>query len=535
MTHTSPSSSSRPNAYAPEAWLLTAILWTSFAIAALLLINLATLPLGRDQAVFSLIGAGMLEGRAAYSEAWDIKPPAIYVVFSIAHGIFGDSELAPRLFEAVAMLAMALGFYRLSESVDATHAAALAFAITLFAMVKLGFWHTSQPETYAAVLLVWAVVGTQRHWYVTVGAIYFFAALLKPSFGGGIIPSMLYAIMMIPRDRRGLISIVQVLMRFAVGGAAVTSLFGVYLWLSGGLAEFIWTTFSFMPNYLGDVSSETSTSLFYEFAKTIWYMLLSWPVIIIGCCLGLLFCLTRSELRATAFLLIGVAFFPMVGVALQGKYFPYHFVAAIGPLGLLAGWGFWFALSSERLILLLRVAVLFLLIGLMIVPETSQRFFRNTTDRVQTALLPASERETHGRDVFSWRSFDRESMLKTADWIKTNTPESTSIYVWGFDPNIYLMSERPHSSRFISNFTQRVEWSAEATRQELLVTLEQTPPTVIVVSKFDVMEAVTGNNMSSGDVLETDFVELRTFIQENYILAKDFGSFDVYRLDAETN
>lgn len=505
-------------------------LWFLLILAAALLINLITLPLGRDQAVFSVIGGAMLEGQAPYSDVWDIKPPGIYFVYALAHAVFGGGEIAPRLLEVFTMLLMALGCYKLSVCTGDTRAAALAFLLALFGMVKFGFWHTAQPETFAAVLLIWAVIATQNRWYVTVGALYFCAALLKPSFGGGIVPSMIYAIMMIPRDRRNVYNVINPLARMAVGGAAVTVLCLGYLWISGGLAAFVWTMFSFVPNYVGDVASEETKSIFWQFAKASWHMAMIWPALVIGCGITLLFSFQKPELLGTSLLLVGAAFFPLVGVALQGKFFYYHFMATVGPLGLIAGWGYWMALTSDRLNAFVRVALLGVLLSALFLPESSLRFMKLSAERIQVAFLPEPERTQRKSEFFTWRSFDRASMIEASEWIKANTPEDSSIYVWGFDPNLYLLADRPSVTRFISNFTQRVSWSSEETRRELMETLQSNPPAAIVVSKFDIMEAVTGNMMSSGDLLETDFPALRDFVQNRYVLVENFGNFDVYDL-----
>lgn len=507
----------------------------AFAVSVLLLLNLGTQPLGRDQATFSVIGFGMLEGRAPYSDAWDIKTPGIFFIYSLAHAIFGSGELAPRGLEIIAMVLMAVGYFKLTEGLVDIRAAAISFVIALYSMTIFGFWHTGQPETYGAVILVWAVLATQQRWYIAAGALYAFAIFLKPSFGGGVLPSLAYALCMIPKDQRGAAEILRVIAKFAAGGFAVLAAVIGYLWAVGALQAFAWTMFSFLPNYLGNVKVSDSRSLVYDSAKTLVRFCYAWPAIIFGVGVGVIFAVRSRALLWTTLHLLAVAAFPLIGVALQGKFFPYHYLAALGPMALIAGWGIWLCATTDAMNRIIRGAVVVLFGLLLVLPKPDQRFLKTSADRVAMTFLSADEQKQQHAKLFSTGSFDRAATLGVVDWINSNLAEDASVYVWGFDPSIYLLSHRNPPTRFISNFPQRVTWSSDSSRDELMQSLKQSPPNAIIVSKTDVMRAVTGNLMDSGTVLEQNFDSLRQFIKDRYMLSTRVGSFDIYKILEDPN
>src|SRR3954466_14829819 len=83
-------------------WWLKALAWTVIIASALLTL---TFSFGRDQGIYALVGEGILRGEAPYKALWDFKPPGIFFVHALAQGLFGKNMMAPRLLEALALLA----------------------------------------------------------------------------------------------------------------------------------------------------------------------------------------------------------------------------------------------------------------------------------------------------------------------------------------------------------------------------------------------------------------------------------------------
>jgi hypothetical protein len=104
------------------------------------------------------------------------------------------------------------------------------------------------------------------------------------------------------------------------------------------------------------------------------------------------------------------------------------------------------------------------------------------------------------------------------------------VFVWGFEPVIYWLSEREPASRFIYNVPQRCPWEEQAARRLLMQDLAHNPPSLVVVQSRDVFPSVTGNGLDSKDSLP-DFPELRLYIEEGYTHVRKIEDFEIYARD----
>jgi hypothetical protein len=113
--------------------------------------------------------------------------------------------------------------------------------------------------------------------------------------------------------------------------------------------------------------------------------------------------------------------------------------------------------------------------------------------------------------------------------VRSHTGSNDSVFVWGFEPAVYWLSERQPSSRFIYNVPQRSPWQAKYARRELMRDLTRDTPATIVVQTRDVFPSVTGNALDSRDSLPS-FPELDEFISSKYVFRKRLEDFDIYAL-----
>ncbi|SDF19029.1 ArnT family glycosyltransferase [Limimaricola pyoseonensis] len=512
---------------APADRLGTALALVALAISALLIVQMLALPLGRDQATFAVIGSGMLEGRAPYSEAWDIKPPGIFFLYALADALFGPGESAPRLLEAVSLGLTGWGFWALTRPHLDPRAAAIGFLLAVVAILQFGFWHVGQPETFAAPLLVWAVLATERRYLFAAGALYGFAALLKPSFAGGGLVALIYVGVLLSREGAGPGAVLRAAAVLVAGGLSVFAATALYLHLSGALPAFVWTLFVFAPNYLGDVAPEGGgPGLAHDTAKTLWRVSKLWPVLPAAIALGLVCGLWRHPARGRALHLCAVAAFPLIGVALQGKFFAYHYLAALAPLALVAGWGVWLGLRRSHGWPLVQGAILVALALLLALPRPAAGLWDRTLAQGRAWIAPAA---APGPAAYSTNSYDRPAIEAAAAYLRERAAPGAGLYVWGFEPSLYLLSGLRPPTRFVSNFPQRVGWSAEASRAELMRDLAAAPPDYLVIESGDVMRAVTGDRRDSRAVYDEEFAALRDFVGARYALAETIGPFEIHQ------
>jgi arylsulfatase A-like enzyme len=517
------------------------------AIVYLLLI-LTTFKYGRDQGIYAVVSDTILNGGAPYRDAWDFKPPLVFFVYAAARGLLGTGMESIRIAEAMGLASLVVAFAILSRRlVGDWRAGILGAALATLVHVQLEFWHTAQPESFGGIVTAWALVfatyepaakhrclqWTQLAAWAMAGALYTIAALLKPPLGGGFVVSLLFVLyqqlrVLARRDR--LRRLGAVCLAFAVGGAVVVASVFLFFFARRALGEVHDTFFVFVPEY---------TALGFE---PRWLPVLLWKAVVDALTsfsallpLGLiLFVVLRSrtlnELGGAAHIL-GVVFFQLLGVALQAKFFDYHYGATLPLLALLAGWGFWklwLRLFTEPL----RAASAALFIGVILLASP-----KRTTEsgislaealQVRTQMLLGRAKPEDVDRLHSLGDVSFGANLEMARWLEEHVRTSEKVFIWGFEPVVYDMASREPASRYIYNVPQRLEWpGADAARRELIDELTRARPGVILVLRNDVFRDVVGDARDSVGALRR-FPELSELIEKDYRLDGRIGDFTVY-------
>ena len=118
---------------------------------------------------------------------------------------------------------------------------------------------------------------------------------------------------------------------------------------------------------------------------------------------------------------------------------------------------------------------------------------------------------------------DRQVALE----VRSRSASEDAVFIWGFEPSIYFLAERPLASRFTYNVPQRTEWQRAHSRRELLRELSLTRPKVIVVQRRDVFGSVTGSPLDSKDELP-NFPELKLLMESQFRKVKEIEDFEIY-------
>lgn len=544
--------SSAPARKTPQILAERALLAACLAGIGFLLLEILTFGHGRDQGIYTVVARTVLEGGMPYRDAWDFKPPGIFLIYALARLLFRDAQWGIRVLEVAGLALMSLGMVRLGRRYWGSGTLGLVAAtITVLVHAQLDFWHTSQPESFGGMLTIAALLCVPRpgpsglpsltptktrDWLVA-GFLFGFAGLLKPPLvGGAAIVALLPAWWdtdparpTIERLKAAARGVVRPSLLLAAGGVIPIVLCVAWFAARGALGDLYRVLFVFTPHYtaLGWHGAAPTAMLYWSFTE--WLQQYG-SVPTVGLLLALGLGVGARE-RPLAWLALGVVFVHLVGVTMQGKFFPYHYGATWPLTGLVAALGYhaFFQRARARGALGLAGFALVLLVvpfGRTATKDVPGSFLVRTEKRI--TLATGGFRDQKGLDqLASVADVNTVTNRAVADLLRNVVPAKRPVFVWGFEPSIYDMAGRAAATRYIYNVPQRVDWAKEEHRKVLLADLDKAPPAAIVVEHYDVFPHVTGDALDSADSLR-DFPEMQRLLDEKYVLHTSIGQMDVY-------
>jgi Dolichyl-phosphate-mannose-protein mannosyltransferase len=521
----------------PDAWLRAAC----FAITALAALQILIFSFGRDQGIYAMVGEGILHGKVPYKDLWDFKPPGIFFVYALAQGMFGKSMLAPRLLEVFGLVVLVACSGRLGQTFFGNSTVGyVGGALASLIHAELDFWHTGQPETFGAVLTFVALVlttgegkRTRRYWrWLLVGAAFGCAALLKPPLGGGALVCGAYLVKR-EQQQTGAKSAVSALVLVGAGVCLPSVLTVAWFALRGGLGALYWTMHDFTPGYtaLGWAGRRAPEMFYYALLEAFFKFS---AVATAGIIAAIAMTPMHAREREGIFLVLGVIAMHVTGIAMQGKFFPYHYGATLPLVAFMAGLGLYKlwrrCLAGGSGGVLAFVAFVGACVAMrQAVSDLPQDFWDRSAIRMRYLLRipPYERREALDSELGAVADVSLVADRAVAVELKARTPADAHVFIWGFEPVIYWLASREPSTRFIYDVPQRTPWQRARARGDLMRDLAAYPPAAIVVQQNDVFPMVTGDTLDSRRALAT-FPELDRLIATNYELATTVEDFEIF-------
>lgn len=547
-----------PDAAPPSA--LRAPPWANKALAAVailgmlfLLSQIALFGYGRDQGIYAMVGRAVLAGKMPYRDAWDFKPPGIFVLYALTRALLGGGQWAIRAVEIAGIVAMTFAMMRLTDRWwGDRRVGLLAGAIAALVHAQLEFWHTAQPESFGGMLTIFALLplhldapaergevppdrAARRRWFLS-GLLFGLAGLLKPPLaGGGAVVAWMLGVRVLrarsmdpflPRLRKALLPAAAI----TLGGATPIALCALWFIARGAHRDLWHVLFVFTPHYtkLGWVGETLPGMTYWGFTE---WLQQYCSVTTVGFLLFLTFPRAPRE-RAGAALIAGIIAVHLVGVIMQGKFFPYHYGATWPLTALLAALGFLrvFDRLAPRAAPLGAIAF-FTAFAVVCFFRTATK---DTEDsfllrcRARLKLITQTPRDQAGHDkLASVADVNAAANREVAAFLRDKVPADRNVFIWGFEPVIYDLADRTPATRYLYDVPQRVAWAKDTERAALMRDLDAGRPAAIVVERHDVFPMVTGDSIDSADTLK-DFPALRDRLADRYTLAKTIEDFDVY-------
>ncbi len=512
-------------------------------IIAFLVLQILSFGYGRDQGIYALVARTVLEGGMPYRDVFDFKPPGIYLVYALARVLFGNALWGIRALETASLLFTIWCLTRLARRwFENQLIGLLAGAMAALVHAQLDFWHSGQPETFGAMLTVAALVvaahdKARPSHYLAAGILFGLAGLLKPPLAGGGAVLAFWAAWRQLRAEGGWSALRRVWVKalgpigwVLLGGIAPFGLCLAWFGAKGALGALHQTFFVFTPHYTALAWADRTLlgMLYSAFCEWLFNFC---SLLSIGLLIGLA-SWRKCYLRPGVGLMASIIAMQLLGIALQGKFFPYHFAACWPLTAMLAALGWWeawrWALGRGRKTMVSLAVFMALVTSLRTATkDVHESWWRRTARRVRVYLTGAQDQQALD-GLASVADVSAKGNREVAAELRRRVPVGGVIYIWGFEPVIYDMADRRIASKYIYNVPQRVAWAAKEARAQLMADLRRTPPDAVVVAYHDVFPMVTGNGIGSEDVLAKDFPELRELLARDFGKLKHIDDFDIY-------
>ncbi len=419
-----------------------AVLALSAVIFVLIRLPFVSLPLERDEGEYAYIAQQMLRGSVPYLDAFDQKPPGVFVAYAIAFVAFGESIEVIHLFSYLWTAGVALLLFlivrRLAGELSAAFAT-LAFAVSSSDPNLLGAAANTEhfmllPMLASAWFLLRSIErDTWLLWLVT-GALGGAACWFKQVAVANALFLATYAAIAMWRKTGSPIAAVRPLVGLLAGAVVVSiPVFAVFAW-AGAWNPFLDSVFFHNFDYAQQVPiSQALESLSAAVARQAPSQIVLW--LLAG---SSLFCFRSVGTSAWTFL-FGWQLACFVGVSFGFYFRPHYFLQQLPSLCALAAisagravaWG-----MTHRSKPLGWIGVA-LMCALLVVPVVS----------ANRHVLFADDLAMRSRSIYGDNPFPES--LEIAKYIeRTSRPEET-IYILGSEPQIFFYANRRSATRYI--------------------------------------------------------------------------------------
>jgi len=510
--------------------------------AALIRIPSLPQPLGPDQGIMSVIGAGILKGQLPYKDYWEMGSPAIFYTYALMFKIFGLRMIAIPITDTIISMLTTLLVFILARSVwdkRVGYISALLFAFFSNG-VGLGmhaggdiafgtFWYLAQRETFMLPL--------------TVGAVYFMLTSMKRphSFirifisafllGGAFVykfPALIIALCLFLYlntylvrcpDHKTLKSLGLGNLAFLAGFILPAAAFALLFVVNGAFYDMTDVIIKYVFSVYGSsVSISCLPIIKMGLVHTLFLAkenFILWIFFIASSTYMIITDRTKENLLIVLWALASVLF-----VVSHREFFGYHYLMLLPPFCLLSAYGISRALSPVRglgtafteepgkaFILLAIFVNLAFFVTLNYTNYT--KFWYYVTGRISL------QKYYSFFTAYPKHDFSFPADYEVAQYISGHSDVNDMIYViGGTESVIYFLSKRKSPSRFIFSwilFSPGSHGRAEQTqryRTELLHDLSQkTPKYIVTIRPLDTFK---------------QFPDIYCFLKSNYTFQKEF-------------
>ncbi len=494
------------------------------------------LPFLRDQGIYAYIAWCWSEGLVPYRDAFGHKGPLLYLVYLISLGISKGAMWGPNLADLLSRALTVVLVYlcgRVFFDRKTGFLAALFTGLPLIAVFNSCWWN-AQAETFMMPLLVLSLllVGLSKGRYggaaAALSGIFAAQAVMLKSTA---LWHLLFLLGLILPDAEKRKRNAALLIAGFVAGAAPWI---IYFYAKGSLGSMFEALVIFNSFHAGPPPGASLKGLLATGWKGLWTVsglfLVPAAVPLVRWVSG-----KTDHEEGTA---LGFLLFSLLQVAVQMKFFLYHWLVVIPALGLLTARGFTILMRTGGTGGI-RAACRITGIGILVLQTLLfLRFYILLAGHYQTVpyLLDRIDRTQYYSRFQEAPDESRSDVNFLATWsaahhIRSNTRPGDRVLVFGYEPAVYYLSARLAPTRFHSDYPLTFEAGSEserryraAWRDEFMRDIRSDPPAVVVLVRDDVNVLEAEDSFSQAEKFE----EFRSWLNDNYraeIGLEDFEFF----------
>lgn len=483
--------------------------------------------LSRDQGTFSHVGELILQGETPYRDTWQNGFPAIFLTYAAIIRLLGTEAMGVRIADILFQLG-AVGALTAAARTLLPSPIPLAAALWYAALyVRSSYWVMAQAESFANTfaLLGFGLAVCQRRKSpialftapVCLGA----AIAYKPPLVIAYLPLLLLVC-----RRSQEVPKPAFCLGFCLVGLLLPTLACLF-WMAkkGCLDDFLDIQRRFTPAYVSmrGLGLDTFDVVFHYGLPILYAFFIPFSLAIIGA-FG-----SRST-RANDWhrFLVFWAGTSLLSLLLQRRMFLYHFLPLFIPLALLA------PLGLQRIACRLspfRLAAMTIAAPLIWIAVVRGAHYYDFARFLAGQLPPRQWYAQFGQPGKGDYSY--LAQLDLADYIRRTTKPDDPVYIWGFEPYVYVKANRYPPTRFSTTLPIASTWADRDWYVQFLQDLQKRPPRLFVMVRHDLNPLLTGWHEDSATQLR-HFPALQRFLAENYAFAAQIEDYVIYRYQGQT-
>lgn len=451
-----------------------------------------------DEGIFAAVARSSNFGGVLYQDAWDNKPPMIYLTYAAIFKVFGVSMFWLRLVTIVIVLATAATIYEIAQKILGEKRALLAtltFGILSSLRVIEGNLALTEIFMILPISLAMMIVVLRKFDFASLfiaGILLALGSLYKQVGGFEAVALGIFLFFISKRwiefVKNGVVLSIGFLIPYVVTFA--------YFAPKGLVDEYIFAAYTYYRIYIGESPQYAmliNILKFLPIAAVIWYG----------------FTKKSKGGGSTFHLFLLWTAFSFLGSYFSGRTYGHYLVQAVPAVSLLiASLSFRFSVRREQIVFALLFFVpLFSLTKLLF-----NEFFTNAHLNQISYFRNFIEFAGGKKSVNAYNDyFDQNvnSIMAFSDFFATSGARGESAYIWGEYPWLYAIADLKNPSRYVTSFHV---FGVPNGREEVISDLMEMPPEYIIKPPSSIGY----------------FAELEKLIGQDYTLRFKIGNSDVY-------